>query len=223
MDSLKKLRLIQFLKKVGIHILIVLLWTSGIVLSYLIFLNGHNKDVIPEASYYMDTLNILCMLVLLFSTCTFYFLFNHTYEKNRIVKDMRSSNYISFALERLNERFVLIDVETNTYEFLYTKRENECVLKAGPYPEFISYLLDVVAKQSDKEMLAKLLPLQSLIKILASCEGYTDTPLDKYFSQVPDTSFLQPAASEKKMQDCPLCMDWKDIESLHSPSTCSSH
>ena len=83
-----------------------------------------------------------------------------------MVKNMRDSNFISYGLELLKERFVLIDVETGRYEFLYAHPENGRVKKEGPYIEFVSYFLDVVEKKSDKDMLAKLMPLDVLTKQL---------------------------------------------------------
>ena len=162
MNRLKMMRLMNFLVKVRTNLLIVLLWISGIVLSYLIFLNVYSIEAFDKAKYYMDTLNILCMLTLLLSTCLFYFLFNHTYEKNQIVKNIRSSNYISLGLDLLNERFVLIDLDLEKYEFLYNKGKNEHVMKSGPYTEFVAYLLDVVAKETDRKMLEEILPIDSL-------------------------------------------------------------
>jgi len=175
MDRIRRMGLF---KKIRINVLIILLWISGIIFSYLIFLNVYKGNAISETHYYVDTLNILCMLMLLFSACIFYFLFNHTYEKNQIFKNMRASNYISLGLELLNERFVLIDVDTESYEFLYTKRENEHVQKSGPYVEFISYLLDVVAKPADKEMLTSILPLDALKAHLTFNSLYLSIPVE---------------------------------------------
>lgn len=166
MDKIEKLRRKDFLEKLGNNILILVLWFGGVLFAYLFFLNIHKGIFLQRERYYIDTLSALCLIVFMFSTFLFYFLFNYTIERRQITKNIRALNYISVGLERLNERFVLIDLLTETYEFLYTTQENEHVQKAGPYTEFIAYLLDVVANESDKEMLSKFLSIDSLVKHL---------------------------------------------------------
>ncbi|MBQ8279465.1 MAG: response regulator [Roseburia sp.] len=166
MDKIEKLRRKDFLEKLGNNILILVLWFGGVLFAYLFFLNIHKGIFLQRERYYIDTLSALCLIVFMFSTFLFYFLFNYTIERKQITKNIRALNYISVGLERLNERFVLIDLLTETYEFLYTTQENEHVQKAGPYTEFIAYLLDVVANESDKEMLSKFLSIDSLVKHL---------------------------------------------------------
>jgi len=166
MNKIKKYKTNELCHKIKIHILIIILWLSGILFSYLVFLNVHRGMLFDKADYYVNTLSVLCMLVIMFSTCMFYFLFNHTCEKNQIAKNIRASHYISVGLELLKERFVLIDVVNETYEFLYTTQENEHVLKSGPYSEFLTYLLDAVENVADRTRLAEFLPLKSLTKYL---------------------------------------------------------
>ena len=166
MDKVQHFHAIELFQKIKINLTIIGLWTSGIVFSYVLFLNVYKKDTFGKTEDYVDTLNILCMLMLLCSTCVFYFLLNYTYEKNQISQNMRVSNYISHGLELLKERFVLIDVEKDSYEFLYTNLENECMMKSGPYTEYISYLRDKVEKESDKEMFSELFSIQALVKKL---------------------------------------------------------
>lgn len=178
MNKIIRIKQLEFLRKIKINLLIILLWFSGIIFSYLIFLNTHKGYVFGKVHYYIDTLSVLSLLVLLVSACMFYFLFNHTYEKNRMAKNIRASNYISVGLELLHERFVLIDVEHGTYEFLYTTQENEHVLKSGPYSEFITYLLDVVAKTSDKERLEEFLPISTLTGYLSSNNFNLSIPVE---------------------------------------------
>lgn len=178
MNKIQKLKRRELYHKLKINILIVILWFAGIIFSYLIFLNEHRGTVFGKVSYYVDTLGVLCLLMIMFSACMFYFLFNHTWEKNKIAKNIRDSNYISVGLELLNERFVLIDVEQQSYEFLYTMQENEHVLKAGPYTEFIAYLLEVVAKKSDKNRLAEFLPLETLTQNLKSNSYILSVPVE---------------------------------------------
>lgn len=178
MDKLKRIKQLEFVRKIKVNLLIVLLWFSGIIFSYLIFLNTHKGNLFREESYYIDTLSVLSLLILLLSACMFYFLFNHTYEKNQIAKNLRASNYIAVGLELLHERFVLIDVEHGTYEFLYTTQENEHVLKFGPYSEFITYLLDAVEKDSDKERLETYLPMPALLSHLTANNLNLSIPIE---------------------------------------------
>lgn len=178
MNKMAKIKQQEFLRKIKVNLLIVLLWFSGIIFSYLIFLTRHNGILFHEESYYIDSLSVLSLLILLLSACMFYFLFNHTYEKNQIAKNLRASNYISVGLELLHERFALIDVEHETYEFLYTTHENGHVLKFGPYNEFVTYLLDAVEKDSDKERLETYLPLQSLISHLSENNLNLSIPIE---------------------------------------------
>ena len=99
MDKIHKLRRVEILEKVKINIIIIILWFSGILFSYLIFLNTHEGMISDVADYYVNTVSILCMLVILFSACMFYFLFNHTWEQNKIAKNMRASNFIAIGLD----------------------------------------------------------------------------------------------------------------------------
>ncbi len=178
MNKIQSIKRNEIFYKIKINLLIVLLWFSAIILSYMVFLNVHKGIIFARTDYYVGTLGTLCSLMLMLSACMFYFLFNHTCERKHIAKNMRDSNYISIGLELLNERFVLIDVEEESYEFLYTMQENEHVLKSGPYTEFITYLLDVVAKNSDKERLAEFLPLASLTKNLTSNSYNLSIPVE---------------------------------------------
>lgn len=178
MNKIKKYKKSELCHKIKINILIVILWLSGVVFSYLVFLNAHKGMLFDETNYYVETLGVLCMLVIMFSACMFYFLFNHTCEKNQIAKNIRDSHYISVGLELLNERFVLIDVVNERYEFLYTMQENEHVLKSGPYSEFLTYLLDAVAKEEDKTRLSGFLPLHSLTKYLISNSFILSIPVE---------------------------------------------
>ena len=178
MNKLEKYKKSELCYSIKINILIIILWLSGILFSYLVFLNVHRGMLFDKADYYVNTLSVLSMLVIMFSACMFYFLFNHTCEKNKIAKNIRNSSYISVGLELLNERFVLIDVKNEHYEFLCTMPENDCVLKSGPYSEFLTYLLDAVANDSDKTRLAELLPLKSLTTYLTSNSYMLSIPVE---------------------------------------------
>ncbi len=166
MNKINKYKKNDILHKIKVHILIIMLWVSGVLFSYLFFLNLHKGQLLNQTAYYVDTLGVLCLLIILFSASMFYFLFNHTYERNQIAKNMRDSHYISVGLELLNERFVLIDVVNEQYEFLCTVQENDFVLKSGPYSEFLAYLLDAVANDADKTRLIDFLSLKSLTAYL---------------------------------------------------------
>lgn len=166
MERIQHFCVIELFQKIKINVAIMFLWICGNIFSYMIFFNVYNGAALGKTVDYINTLNILCLLMLLFSACIFYFLSNHTYEKNQISKNMRASNYISHGLELLKECFVLIDVENESYEFLYTHLENEYVRKSGTYIEFISYLVDTVEKKADKEILTELVSIQALVKQL---------------------------------------------------------
>lgn len=178
MEKIWKLRVRDLFHKFNINVLIVTLWFCGVYFSYFIFRDMHTGFAIGKRTYYIDTLGLLCVLVVIFSASMFYFLFNHTYEKNKIAKNIRDSNYISTGLELLKERFVLIDVRHESYEFLYTMQENERVLKSGSYTEFITYLLDSAAKNSDKERLSEFLRLKPLTKYLAANNYHLSIPVE---------------------------------------------
>ena len=160
----------RVLKKVKANIAIIFLWLSGVLFAYLFFVCAHRIVVYEEVSYYLVLLNVFCLVLFLFSACVFYFLFNYTYEKNQLEKNILASKYISLALKKLNERFVLIDVRKETYEFVYAMQDNKQVYRSGPYSAFIEYLLGDVKNDTDKEKLAKILPLESLLQRLIADE-----------------------------------------------------
>ena len=95
-----------------------------------------------------------------------HFLINKDYEKHLVAKHTRASRYISIGLEQLNERFVLIDVVNETYEFIYMTCEDNRETKTGPYDKFIEFLRSIAVQESDKEKLLELLSLKNLLKYL---------------------------------------------------------
>ena len=113
--------------------------------------------------YFTD---LFCISIILIVLILFYLPADKNYGKYLLSGNYRALKYISLGLEGLNERFVLIDVKKESYEFLYTIHESDRVAKKGPYSEFVSFLQELAVLESDKEKLSDILPLESLLKYL---------------------------------------------------------
>ena len=72
MNKILRIKRQEFLRKININLLIILLWFSGMAFSYLIFLNTHKGYIFGKVHYYVDTLSVLSLLMLLASACMFY-------------------------------------------------------------------------------------------------------------------------------------------------------
>ena len=198
MGRIQHFQTIELFQKIKVNIAIMFLWTCGIIFSYMIFFNVYTGETLGKTEDYVNALNILGLLMLLFSTSIFCFLFHHTYEKHQVSENMRASNYIYRGLELLKECFVLIDVENNSYEFLFNYLENECVMKAGAYSEFISYLMDAAEKKADKEMFSELLSMQTLVKQLKLNNMNISIPIELNLQGMKRWDLLSFIVIEKK-------------------------
>lgn len=156
----------RWMTKFVINFSIVLLWLLGILTAYILFINLNQEMSVQNHTTNVNTLCVICLLILLFDASVFHLLINNLYEKREIQKNMRDTEYITLGLNRLHERFVLIDVKQESYEFLYTTSENEHVLKSGPYHEFISYLKEVIVDEGNKDRLYSFLELKNLTRRL---------------------------------------------------------
>lgn len=217
MNRIRKLTEMAFVQRIEIHLWILLTWFTGIVFSYFMFLNMHKELRTEKIGYSATAIGILCFIVILFSTCIFCFLFHHTYEENKLAKSRRDSNYIAAGLELLNERFILLDVKRERYEFLYTIRENEPVRKAGAYTEYLSYLLEAVSNSSDKEWLLEYLPLTLLTKQLAFHNDNLSIPIELNLGKEKRWDLLSFIVLEKKDGEIEkILLSRRDITETHA-------
>ena len=174
---MKRLTWKKWMTKFVINFVVVVLWLLGILIAYVLFVNLNQEVPAQDNTANFNTLCVICLLMLLFDASVFYLLINNLYEKKQIQKNMRDTEYITLGLNRLHERFVLIDVKQESYEFLYTTSENEHVLKFGPYHEFVSYLKAVIVEKEDKERLSAFLELKNLTKRLTPENLNTSIPI----------------------------------------------
>ncbi len=156
----------QLFSRIRNHFIIFTLWFNGLYFSYYFYVNLDKHVQAHKVQDYIIIMNGLCLFVVLVSAGLFYFLINKSCEKHLLARNIRASKYISMGLDRLNERFVLIDVLNERYEFLYTTRENDNAMKTGPYCEFVDFLRSIAVQESDKEKLSEILPLKSLLEHL---------------------------------------------------------
>lgn len=163
--------------KFALNFVIVVVWMLGIFTAYFLFVNLNQDLPAQDSTTNFSTLCLICLLMLLFDASVFYLLVNNLYEKKQIRKNMRDTEYITLGLNRLHERFVLIDIKQESYEFLYTTSENEHVLKSGPYNEFVSYLKAVIIEKEDKERLSSFLELKNLTRRLTPENLNTSIPI----------------------------------------------
>ncbi len=84
---------------------------------------------------------------------------------------VEKSNYIFKGLEQLNERFVLIDVLEESYEFLYTDHENDMRMREGQYSALMNTLLHRGVQQKDKEKLFEICSIAALLEKLKENDG----------------------------------------------------
>ena len=196
--NIKKIIEKLWFKKLIVNLLVIIIWTLGVGIAYVLFFNLNKETLAQNNMSNFNTLCIICLLTLLFDASVFYLLVNNLYEKKQIQKNMRDSEYITLGLERLNERFVLIDIVKDSYEFLYATSENEHVLKSGPYSEFVTYLQDVVVDEAVKKKLATFLELNNLTKRLSSANLNTSISVKIMLNGVEHWDMLSFIVIEQK-------------------------
>ena len=210
--NVTKLKNHQWIKKLTMNVLIILFWMLSIVISYILFCDLNRETLASSGISNFSTVCLVCLMTLLFDASVFYLLVNNLYEKKLIQKNMKDLKYITLGLERLNERFVLIDVEQNTYEFLYATSEDEHVLKSGPYNEFITYLKDVVIDSDAKKEVSEFLNLENLTKRLSPENPNTSIPVKMMFNGQEHWDMLSFIVLEQRCgQICKILLSRRDI------------
>ena len=66
MERIQHFCVIELFQKIKINVAIMFLWICGIIFSYMIFFNVYNGATLGKTVDYINTLNILCLLMLLF-------------------------------------------------------------------------------------------------------------------------------------------------------------
>ncbi len=82
------------------------------------------------------------------------------------LRNIRNSRYISMGLRRLNEEFVLIDVEEERYEILHAMSKKELIKNTGPYEKFAAYLEQLIVYETDRKRIGEFFLLENLIECL---------------------------------------------------------
>ncbi|MBD5546637.1 MAG: response regulator [Lachnospiraceae bacterium] len=88
-------------------------------------------------------------------------------EKKRLEQENREMGYIIAGVETLFPRFVLVDFEADTYQYLAgTRSEDDALAPQGRYEELSLYLCSLVLEESDRQELAGLISKDAIIEAL---------------------------------------------------------
>lgn len=112
------------------------------------------------------------LLILLFIIYILLLLANARTEKKVLERENREMGYVIDGVTTLFARFVMVDFEKNTYQYLSgTHPEQEDFAVAGPYKNLVKYLCSYFKEEEDRQKFSELLNRKSLIK-----EFGTDNP-----------------------------------------------
>ena len=88
-------------------------------------------------------------------------------EKKQLEQENREMGYIIAGVETLFPRFVLVDFEADTYQYLAgTRSEDNALAPQGRYEELSLYLCSLVLEESERQELAGLISKDAIIEAL---------------------------------------------------------
>ena len=88
-------------------------------------------------------------------------------EKKRLEKENREMGYIISGVNTLFSRFVLIDLETDTYHYLAdTKPEEDTLPADGSYQELKDYLYSILLEDDERQEFSRLLEHDAIVEAL---------------------------------------------------------
>lgn len=93
-------------------------------------------------------------------------IFNHR-QKKILLKENREMSYVIDGVTRLFDRFVLIDLEQNTYQYLAgTYQKDTIIPPEGSYPELAEYLTSLTADKEEGKRIGEELQTENIQKHL---------------------------------------------------------
>lgn len=89
-------------------------------------------------------------------------------EKKRLEQENREMGYIIDGVETLFPRFVMVDFEAGTYQYLAgTRSQDNALAVQGRYEELSDYLCSLVLEESDRQELAGMISKEAIVEALA--------------------------------------------------------
>ena len=113
------------------------------------------------------------MLLGLFFVYAVFWMIRSRRERKRLEQENREMGYVISSVNTLFARFVMVDLEKETYQYLVdTKPEQEGFPLRGAYEDFSAYLCSYLAEEEDKKKFAQIFKPEFLVKELG--EDVTD-------------------------------------------------
>ncbi len=108
------------------------------------------------------------MLISLFVLYIISLLIRAGREKKQLKHEKQELGYIFDGIHTLFTRFSMIDLETETYQYLSgTKPENDCLSTSGEYRALVDYLCNIMADDETREEFARIVDRDSLVQELS--------------------------------------------------------
>ncbi len=112
------------------------------------------------------------ILVILFVVYILLLLIRNRKDKKHLERENREMGYIIGGVTTLFSRFVLIDFETDTYQYLVgTRPEDSMIAGSGSYKELSAYLCSILLEESDRQDFAAFISKE---QIIAAMEEHDD-------------------------------------------------
>ncbi|MCI8598764.1 MAG: response regulator [Lachnospiraceae bacterium] len=109
------------------------------------------------------------LLIVLFFLYISYLLIQANHRRKVLEQENREMGYIIGGVNTLFSRFVMVDFETNTYQYLAgTKPERDDFAGRGSYDDFTSYLCSFLIEESDRKKYAELFEKHAVIEQLGT-------------------------------------------------------
>ncbi|MCI8769558.1 MAG: response regulator [Lachnospiraceae bacterium] len=99
-------------------------------------------------------------------------------EKKRLEKENREMGYIINGVNKLFIRFVMVDFETDTYQYLSgTRPEDSGLEDSGNYGDLVQHLCSILVEEEERVEFAEQIQPESLVEAL---QGQDDTRFECY-------------------------------------------
>jgi len=125
---------------------------------------------VTQAMIHEANISGIILEVTLISAFILYIIFilvHNRKEKKRLELENLEMSYVTSGVNTLFARFIMVDLEQNTYQYLAkTKPERRNIPPCGKYEDFVSYLCSFILDDDERPKLRKLLRKEAIIKAL---------------------------------------------------------
>lgn len=104
-----------------------------------------------------EGLRLLISLSIIFAAYIAYLLLSALYQRRKLETSARNANYVSLGVRQLFKHYVLINLENDTYEYIYPKYEELQIPPTGSYSSYMEYLLSLTSVQKEQDYMQKIL------------------------------------------------------------------